>query len=81
MRIITLDMAIPFINVIIKETGSMYGLPVVDLAKFCHHSKGRGGVYRSWYSKLYDGCHLSEETRSLWASEILKILTNTIYSV
>lgn len=76
-----LDTAIPLINVVIKEIGSIHKLPVIDLAKFIHHSKGKGGVYRTRYSRLHDGCHPGEETRLLWINEILKTLTNSIYSI
>lgn len=75
-----LDLAIPLINVIIKESARFNGLPALDLAKYMHHSKGKGGVYRTRYCKLYDGCHPDQDTRLLWANEILKTLTNYIYA-
>lgn len=75
-----LDAAIPLINVIIKESSRFNALPVLDLAKYIHHSKGRGGVYRTRYCKFYDGCHPDADTRKLWAEEILKVFTNYIYS-
>lgn len=76
-----LDTAIPLINVVIKEIGSIHSLPVVDLAKFIHDSKGKGGVYRTRYSRLHDGCHPGEETKLMWIDEILKTLTNSIYAI
>lgn len=75
----TLDTAIPLINVIIKESARLNALPVLDLAKYIHHSKGKGGVYRTRYSKFHDGCHPNADTRKLWAEEILKVFTNYIY--
>lgn len=76
----TLDVAIPLVNVIIKESGRRNGLPTLDLAKFVHHSKGRGGTYRTRYCRLHDGCHPDPATRMLWAQEILKTFTNFIYT-
>lgn len=74
-----LDAAIPLINVIIKESSKVCGNPVIDLAKFIHHSKGKGGTYRTRYCRLSDGCHPDENTRRMWAEEILKVTTNYIY--
>lgn len=74
-----LDSAIPLLNVIIKESARFNFLPVIDLAKYIHHSKGKGGVYRTRYCKLYDGCHPDSDTRTLWADEILKVFTNHVY--
>lgn len=75
-----LDTAIPLINIIIKESSKLHGLPVADLAKFIHHSKGKGGTYRTRYCRLSDGCHPDEQTRQMWAEEILKVTTNYLYS-
>lgn len=74
-----MDTAIPLINVIIKESSRIRGYPVVDIAQFIHHSKGKGGTYRTRYCKLADGCHPDENTRLSWAKEILKTTTNYIY--
>lgn len=75
-----LDAAIPLINVIIKEMGRRNGVPILDLAKFIHHSKGKRGTYRTRYCRLHDGCHPNADTRILWSQEILKTLTNYIYA-
>lgn len=75
-----LDMAIPLINVVIKGMGRRNSLPTLDLAKFIHHSKGKGGTYRTRCSRLHDGCHPNPDTRVMWSQEILKIFTNHIYA-
>lgn len=73
-----IDISIPFINVIIKKFNGLNAVQTPDIAKFIHHSKGRGGRYRTCYCKLYDGCHPTKDTRCEWASEILKATTNLL---
>lgn len=75
-----IDTAIPLINVIIKYVNGLNGLPTPDLAQFVHHGKGKRGKYRTRYARLRDGCHPDESLRSDWVHEILKKLTNLIYS-
>lgn len=75
-----LDTAIPLINKIIKESSRIRGLPTIDLAQYIHHSRGKRGSYRTRYCRLVDGCHPDEVTQHLWATEILKVTTNYVYS-
>lgn len=75
-----LDTATPLINTMIKTSNAWCGLPTLDLASFIHHSKGRGGVYRTCSVRLHDGCHPDDPTRLHMASEIRKKLTNFVYA-
>lgn len=75
-----IDDSIPLVNKIIKQVNKWNGLPSPDVAYTIHHSCGRGGRYRTRYTRLMDGCHPDESTRSLWSREILKCFTNYIYA-
>lgn len=77
----TVDTSIPLINIIIKRSNMLHGLPTLDIAKYIHRSRGHHGKYKTRYCRLYDGCHPDEITRQEWASEILKVFTNFIYAI
>lgn len=75
-----IDESIPLINKMIKQINQWNGLPSPDIAYTIHHSRGRQGKYRTRYGRLVDGCHPNEATRSLWVKEILKCITNYVYT-
>lgn len=74
-----IDQSIPLINIIIKRTNKLNGLPTPEIANTIHHCHGRRGRYRTRYSRLFDGCHPDSDTQLLWTREILKIITNLVY--
>lgn len=75
-----IDQSVPLINNIIRDVNSSHGLPTPNIADSIHHSHGRGGRYRTRYCRLYDGCHPNQDTLLIWSREILKSITNSVYT-
>lgn len=76
-----MDISIPLINIIIKRVSILHNRPTIDVARNIHRSRGHQGKYRTKYGRLYDGCHPTDTTRQQWVSEILKTITNFVYTV
>lgn len=74
------DQSIPLINTIIKSVNTLSGLPTPNIAHSIHHCHGKKGKYRTRYCRLSDGCHPDTDTQLLWAQEILKTITNLVYT-
>lgn len=75
-----IDQSVPLINKIVRTENTRRGLPTPNTSDSIHHSHGGGGRYRTRYCRLYDGCHPNHDTLKIWAREILKSMTNFIYT-
>lgn len=67
----TIDCVIPRINLLIKEVNELRGLITPNISSCVHRCKGKGKGYRTYYGKLLDGCHPSEEVRVTWARALI----------
>lgn len=75
-----IDQSIPLINNIIRSVNSQQGLLTPNVAHSIHHCHGKRGSYRTRYCRLFDGCHPDSDTQLRWAQEILKSITNMVYT-
>lgn len=75
-----IDQSIPLINNIIRSVNSQCGLLTPNVAHSIHHCHGKRGSYRTRYCRLFDGCHPDFETQQRWVQEILKSITNMVYT-
>lgn len=65
------DAIIPAVNIYVKKANDEMGLITPNISSCIHKCRGRGKGYRTHYVKLTDGCHPSEEVKSVWADAMV----------